>query len=486
MERNKLPSFSLTEETSLSDLRIVLLGGRWTGKSSAGDTILGREEFESGKRTVQCVKRQGEVAGRQFTVVDTPGWWDHFSIKGSADLLKQEIMSSVSLCPPGPHAFLIVINADSSFEEKHRKSMEEHLHQLLGEGVWRHSILLFISGNHLGEKPMKQHSETERKALQWVKEKCGNRYHDLCNKNRDDVTQVTELLEKIEEMVVGNGGREFHLETKVLQELEEKRKMIEERVTQRDVKVQKQREKLRDLLKELRIVLLGWMGGGKSSSGNTILGRQVFRVWRSATQCMKSQGEVAGRQVTVVDTPGWWKFIPADFTPDRIKQEIVNSLNVCPPGPHAILLVIRVDTAFKEEERIILRDNMKRLGRRVWRHTIVLFTWGECLRGTSIEHHIESEGKALQWVIEKCENRYHVFNNEDMEDRRQVTELLEKIEEMEAINSVFHLSAETHRDEMETDSSEDHLSTDTPKDPELKPEHPFSQEGRQQEPTPYK
>ncbi|KAG7455401.1 hypothetical protein MATL_G00256300 [Megalops atlanticus] len=291
-------------------------------------------------------------------------------------------------------------HGDSSFEEKHRRSMEEHLHQLLGEGVWRHTILLFTSGNHLGENPMKQHTKTDKKALQWVIEKCGNRHHDLCNKNRNDVTQVTELLEKIEEMVVGNSGSKFHLDRKVSQELEEKRRLIEERVTQRVMKVQKQREKLQALLKgrgdhlsKLRIVLLGWVGGGKTYSGNTILGRQEFGVWRSATHCVKRQGEVAGRQVTVVDTPSWWKFIPAEFTPDRVKQEIVNSFTTCSPGPHAILLVIPVDTAFKEEERIILRDNMKRLGGRVWRHTIVLFTCGECLRGTTIEHHIGVRGR---------------------------------------------------------------------------------------------
>ncbi|KAL2086603.1 hypothetical protein ACEWY4_017662 [Coilia grayii] len=148
-------------------------------------------------------------------------------------------------------------------------------------------------------------------------------------------------------------------------------------------------------------------------------------------------GEVAGVKVSVVDTPGWWKYFPAQSTPGWVKTELQKSLTLGSGGPHAILLAVPADTTFLEEQRKITEDNMKMFGEQVWRYTMVLFTCGDLLGDTSIEEHIESEGEPLQWLVEKCRNRYHVFDNANRGDGTQVTELLEKIKEMVAANSSF-------------------------------------------------
>uniref|UniRef100_A0A8C1XT56 AIG1-type G domain-containing protein n=1 Tax=Cyprinus carpio TaxID=7962 RepID=A0A8C1XT56_CYPCA len=197
----------------LFDLRIVLLGNRAAGKTSLANLITGHAEPHL-KRTAQCVKMHGDFAGRQVTVVDTPGWWKNYLVKETPEFQKQEILLSVAHCPPGPHAVLLIIRVDALFKEKHRRSVQEHL-ELLSERVWNHTIVVFTYRDQLQEQTL----GNEGKALQWLVEKCGNRYHVLNNENWNDDSQVKDLLEKIEKMVAQNRGHYYEIDLKTLKEV---------------------------------------------------------------------------------------------------------------------------------------------------------------------------------------------------------------------------------------------------------------------------
>lgn len=183
--------------------------------------------------------------------------------------------------------------------------------------------------------------------------------------------------------------------------------------------------------------MLGFRRAGKSSAGNTIVSMSTFTS-KTTTQCVRRDGEVAGTHVTLVDTPGWWKSLPLSDTPRLVKDEIFLSMSLCPPGPHALLLTLRVDVSFTADEKRSVEEHLELLGEGVWHHAIVLFTHGDCLGDLTVEEFIESEGEALQGLIEKCQNRYHVLNNENWDDGAQVASLLVKIEKMVAENRGHH------------------------------------------------
>ncbi|KAJ8279820.1 hypothetical protein COCON_G00068860 [Conger conger] len=180
--------------------------------------------------------------------------------------------------------------------------------------------------------------------------------------------------------------------------------------------------------RELRLVVLGWRWPGKSLTGNTILGREDFRLERAAEFCVKRETEVSGRPVVVVDTPGWFS---SQDTPAVYQQEIVRGASMCPPGPHAFLLVVPVGM-FTEVDRARVEEHLALFGENVWSHTLVVFTWAEVLRTIPIERHIRREGRDLQWVVERCKNRFCVINNNIFGEHPQVPRLLEKVEEMVA------------------------------------------------------
>ncbi|CAL8305276.1 unnamed protein product [Merluccius merluccius] len=203
--------------------------------------------------------------------------------------------------------------------------------------------------------------------------------------------------------------------------------------------------------KKLNIVLLGCRGAGKTSSGNTLLGEALFSPGRTA-RCAWRRADMAGRTLTVVDTPGWWKSATVDDTAELIKQELVCSPSRGPalgPPHHAFLLVIPSDVPFQEDFRISVREHMGLLGPSVWSHTVVVFTCGD-RRSVALEKYIQQGGEALQWVLGKCGHRYGILDNKKMAvGGTQATELLGTIEEMLAGEEESGLHYEVDRELVE-------------------------------------
>lgn len=184
---------------------------------------------------------------------------------------------------------------------------------------------------------------------------------------------------------------------------------------------------------ELRLVLLGRKGAGKSAAANTILGTAgQFQSGKPTEECVvNSHANVVRRKVTLVDTPGWEWYYPLNSTPNWVKRETLRSVLLCPPGPHALLLVVRSCTSVTEEYVNEMEEHLEPLGSDVWEHIMLLFTRGDELGLVSMEQRIQTGGKGIQMLLQKCKNRYHVFDSRRKGDAgAQVEELLKKLEVM--------------------------------------------------------
>lgn len=155
---------------------------------------------------------------------------------------------------------------------------------------------------------------------------------------------------------------------------------------------------------ELRIVLIGGRQlhrnpSNKSAAGNIILRKSVFGTSRRTAQCDVGQHQVYDRQITVVDTPGWWWHYPLENTPKLDQLEIKNSIYMCAPGPHAFLLVIPLYSIFPQIFKQSLKEHFKLFHNNVFNHTIVLFTACAPHSDKSLTHQIGT-WPALKRILE--------------------------------------------------------------------------------------
>ncbi|PVD35797.1 hypothetical protein C0Q70_02761 [Pomacea canaliculata] len=188
-----------------------------------------------------------------------------------------------------------------------------------------------------------------------------------------------------------------------------------------------------DTLSEVRIIIVGKTGNGKSTLGNILLGKSSFPVCCSMSSTtlgtQMDEGQFKGKQLKVVDTPD---IANLGLTSDEAQRQVSEWKRLMTPDPHAILLTVRCDAPYTPTEYALYRQ-LQWLwgGNSLSQRLVVAFTFGDRL-DLQVDTVLRTVSKELQSVVKDASGRYVVFNSKATDDEKgqQVQNLLDILEKL--------------------------------------------------------